>query len=159
MNSQFLLGLLLTLLPVFELRAGLPVIVDYALKNNLFLFPLFLLVIFLNILVIFIAYFLLDFLNKELDNVGEYHKIAGMFLKRIRKKAKKIDSKIGFWKYFALTVLVAIPLPGTGAWTGTIVAWILGLSRQKSFIAISVGVLIAGVLVLAASLGAFRFFY
>jgi uncharacterized membrane protein len=57
--------------------------------------------------------------------------------------------------YIALMIFVAIPLPGTGAWTGTLIAWTLGLNRLKSFIAIAVGVLIAGLLVLLLSLGVF----
>jgi len=53
---------------------------------------------------------------------------------------------------------VAVPLPGTGAWTGTMVAWIIGLDRFKSFIAISAGIIIAGLFVLLFSLGLFGFY-
>jgi len=50
-------------------------------------------------------------------------------------------------------ILVAIPLPGTGAWTGSFVAFLLGLDRRRAFMAIAWGVLIAGVLVTLATLG------
>ena len=56
-------------------------------------------------------------------------------------------------------LLVAVPLPGTGAWTGALIAWVLKLNRLKSFIAISAGIIIAGILVLSASLGFFSGVY
>ena len=53
----------------------------------------------------------------------------------------------------ALTLFVAIPLPATGAYTGTIIAWLLNLNYKKSFFAIAAGVIIAGIIVTALSTG------
>ena len=53
METQILIGLLLTMLPVFELRGGLPIIVEYVVRNGLSIWPYFLIVLILNILVFF----------------------------------------------------------------------------------------------------------
>ena len=53
---------------------------------------------------------------------------------------------------------VAIPLPGSGAWTGTLIAWIIGLDRLKSFVAITFGVIVAGLIILLVSLGSLGLF-
>jgi uncharacterized membrane protein len=77
----------------------------------------------------------------------------------MHKKAKKVENRFEKFEYLSLVLFVAIPLPGTGAWTGALVSWILGLNRWKSFIAIAFGVTIAGFLVLLLSLGFFNWFY
>jgi uncharacterized membrane protein len=63
---------------------------------------------------------------------------------------KKIVEKYG---YLGLILFVAIPLPMTGAWTGGLVASFLGLNIPKSFLSISIGVIIAGIIVLLVSVG------
>ena len=79
------------------------------------------------------------------------------FLRRVvvflERKADK-DSKM-FYRYelLGLCILVAIPLPGTGAWTGALVASVLRLRLKTAFPAIALGVVIAGVLVLVLSCG------
>ena len=155
MNVQLLLGFLLTLLPVFELRGGLPVIVEYTVRNNLPIWPYFLIVIILNILLIFLIFLFFDFLHKLFMRIKFYRKVVGKVLDRVQKKVDKVQKRMDRWGYLALMFLVAIPLPGTGAWTGTLVAWVMGLDRLKSFIAIALGVIIAGFLVLFLSLGFF----
>lgn len=155
MDIQILIGLLLTVLPVFELRGGLPIIIEYVIKNNLSILPYFLLVLALNISVIFFIFLFLDFLHNVFMKWRWYAKIIGRILNRIQKKVDKIELKMNKWGYLALVFFVAIPLPGTGAWTGTIAAWIIGLDRLKSFIAIAMGVIIAGLLILLFSLGIF----
>ena len=156
---QLFLGLLLTVLPVTELRVGLPVIVDYCLREGVSIWPWFILVIILNILVIFFIFFFLDFLHERMMSLNWYSRIIGRYIERMHKKAEKLDMKIQEVGFVALLLFVAIPLPGTGAWTGTVIAWILGLERLKSFIAISLGIIIAGFLVLLVSLGVLNLFY
>ena len=63
------------------------------------------------------------------------------------KKRDKID-KYGIW---GLLIFVAIPLPGTGAWTGSLLASLLNLDRKKSFGVISIGVFVAGLIISVAS--------
>ena len=157
MNKQLLLGLLLTILPISELRIGLPVVIDYALKNSFNIFPLFLLVLALNIGVIFFIFFFLDFLHDKLMKWTFYRKVVDKPLARFRKKAKKFEeNKRG--EFFGLFLLVALPLPGTGAWTGTLISWILGIDRKKSILAISLGVVVAGLIVLFSSIGLLSLF-
>jgi len=63
--------------------------------------------------------------------------------------------KYGFW---GLMIFVAIPLPGTGAYSGSIAALILGMNKVKAFISISLGVIIAGIIVALATTGVVKLF-
>ena len=69
--------------------------------------------------------------------------------KRVEKKRDLIER----YGYVGLTLFVAVPLPVTGAWTGSLLAFLLGLNKFKSFLAISVGVSLAGIIVTLTSLG------
>jgi len=158
MDVQVLIGLLLTILPFVELRGGLPVIVEYAVRNNVSIWPYFLIVLILNILLIFLIFMFFDFLHEIFMRVKWYRVAVGRVLKRVQRKVDKIELKMDRWGYFALMLFVAVPLPVTGAWTGTIAAWVMGLDRFKSFIAISAGIIIAGLLVLLLSFGLFGFY-
>jgi len=159
MNTQILLGFFLTILPVFELRGGLPIIVEYCIRNGLSVWPYFILVLVLNILVILVIFLFFDFLHESFMRLKFYRFVVGRWIDRAQKKAARVKKKFDRWGYLALMLFVAVPLPGTGAWTGTLVAWILGLDRKKSFLAIALGVVIAGFLVLFASLGLVSWFY
>jgi len=159
MDAQILIGLLLTILPIFELRGGLPFVVEYCLSNGLSIWPYFLLVVVLNILVVLLLFLFFDFLHDSFMRLRPYRFVVGKWVERTRKKAGDVWRRFDRWGYLALVAFVAIPLPGTGAWTGTLIAWILGLDRKKSFAAIAAGVVIAGLLVLFASLGLLSWFY
>ncbi|WP_276876702.1 COG2426 family protein [Anaerococcus hydrogenalis] len=63
------------------------------------------------------------------------------------KKAKKKEGNIKKYEYLGLFLFVAIPLPGTGIWMGSLIASILGLKKMKSFLTISVGNVIAGIII------------
>ncbi|MEA2112353.1 MAG: small multi-drug export protein [Patescibacteria group bacterium] len=158
MDAQILWGFFLTVLPVFELRGGLPIIVEYTVRNGISIWPYFLIVLVLNILVIFLIFMFFDSLHKLLINWRFYRRATGVILTRIQKKVEKVQRRMDSWGYFALMCFVAIPVPGSGAWTGTLVAWILGLDRWKSFVAIASGVIISGLLILFLSLGFFSGF-
>jgi uncharacterized membrane protein len=93
-------------------------------------------------------------------------KIFRPIVKWVREKADKYKGKIiksegnetlnaGF--FLALMMFVAIPLPGTGAWTGSLVAALFGLPKRSSLLAISLGVLICGVIMCLASYGVLGF--
>ncbi len=78
-------------------------------------------------------------------------------LKKGEKAGHKLLKKTGnYGTYFALYLFVAIPIPGTGAWTGTLAASILKLDFKKTLIAVMAGVLTAGLIMLAVSLGFFK---
>lgn len=158
MDIQILIGLLLTVSPIFELRAGLPIVIEYVVRNNLPVLPYFLLVLALNICVIFLIFVFFDFVHGALMKWKWYRKVIGRVLNRIQKKVGKVRANMNKWGYFALMIFVAVPLPGSGAWTGTMIAWIMGLDRLRSFAAIATGVIIAGLIVLLFSFGLFNGF-
>lgn len=157
-DVQILIGLLLSVLPVFELRGGLPVIVEYAVRNGVSVWPYFLMVLILNMLVILLIFMFFDFFHDIFMRVKWYRSVVGSVLRRVQKRVDKVERKMDRWGYIGLMLFVAVPLPATGAWTGTIVAWIMGLDRLKSFFAIAAGVVIAGLIVLTISLGLFGVF-
>ena len=84
--------------------------------------------------------------------------IGGFFtwcLQKGEKGGRKLEEKAGKGLYWALFLFVGIPVPGTGAWTGMLAASILNMDFKKSTLAALGGVLLAGTIMLAASLGVF----
>lgn len=73
-----------------------------------------------------------------------------------QKSGDKLLRKAKSGVYFALFLFVAVPIPGTGAWTGTLAASILNLDFKKTMVAIIAGILVAGVIMLLVSLGVFK---
>ena len=97
--------------------------------------------------------FILIFINKILhlishSKISFFNKPAGFILKKADKNKDKI-TKYATWGLF---LFVAIPLPGTGGWTGALLASLLHLDKKKSFIVISLGVFIAGLIITLLSL-------
>ena len=94
--------------------------------------------------------FIFFFARKVLE-WGKDKKVIGKFftfcLEKGHKGGKKLEEKAGKGLYWALFLFVGIPLPGTGAWTGTLAASILDMDFKKSVIAALCGVLLAGVIV------------
>lgn len=88
---------------------------------------------------------------------GKDKKYIGKFftfcLNKGHKAGEKLRGKTGWGLFIGLMLFVGLPLPGTGAWTGTMAASILDLNFKKSMLAIALGVIIAGVLVTLASCG------
>ncbi len=158
MNLKLFYAILLTIMPVTELRIGLPIAISYAKEQNIPVSLVFILIVLINILLIFLIFFFLDKLHPLLMKWNFYAKTFGKFLKKFQRKVDKFEKKHETLGILALTLFVGIPLPGTGAWTGCILAWLLGLDRKKSILAISLGVFIAGLFILLFSLGFINFF-
>ncbi len=146
--NLLILAILLTILPVSELRGGLPVALIYAFKNNISIPLVFLIIVLINILLIFFIFFFLDHLHQKLLNNKFYKKLFKKYVERNRGKIEKFKKKYKKSGFLALALFVGIPIPGSGAWTGVLIAWLLDLERKKSIIAISLGVLIAGLIIL-----------
>ncbi|MGA8849182.1 MAG: small multi-drug export protein [Dehalococcoidia bacterium] len=135
--------LLTTILPISELRGGIP------LGISLGLYPwfTFFIAVIANALIFFPIFFALRlFYDKLLSRIPLFNK----YLDNLRKRGKPKVDKYGFW---GLALFVAVPLPLTGAYTGTILAWLLGMNWRKAFLAVGLGVIIAGVVVLLITLG------
>jgi len=143
MTSETAWFLLLTVLPISELRGGIPLGISLGL-NPMFTFFA---AIIANALVFFPVFFGLRlFYHRILCHIPFFDK----YLTSVWKRGKPKVDKYGFW---GLTLLVALPLPITGAYTGTALAWLLGMDGKRAFPAIGLGVTIAGVIVLLLTLG------
>lgn len=140
-------------LPVIELRGGIPLAVNYAIKNNIPSFLAFFLCVIANILIIFFIFYFLDNLHKVFLKNSLYNKLFNLHIKKMQKKVDKFEEKYSAIGFLALVLFVAVPLPGTGAWTGSLISWLLDLDRKKSILAISTGVILAGILVLLMTFG------
>lgn len=132
--------ILVTLLPWIELRGAIPL----AVKNHeACMIPLILAV---NIFIFFPVYFGLELLYEYI--VG--NSLAKRKLEKTRKRARPYVEKYGM---VGLLLFVAIPLPGTGAYSGSAAAWLLDLDWRHSLLAVASGVAIAGVIVFLLSTG------
>ncbi len=143
MTREIAWVLLATVSPISELRGGIPLGISLGLDP---LFTFFIAII-ANALIFFPVFFALRlFYDKLLFRIPLFNK----YLDSVRKRGKPKVEKYGFW---GLTLFVAIPLPITGAYTGTILAWLLGMDWKKAFPAVGLGVIVAGVVVLLITLG------
>lgn len=139
--------ILLSLLPISELRGAIPLAIASGIK------PLnaFLIAVIANCLVVPIVFFFLDLLHKHFYSIGIYRRLFDRYIERTRIKFEKhAGSK---FEFIALCLFVAIPLPMTGAYTGTVAAWLFNLNRKKSYLAVMLGVLIAGIIVTVLAVG------
>lgn len=157
--SKLLYAILFTIAPLTELRVGLPLAISYGIENDIPLILMFLTIVLVNILIIFVIFFLLDNAHHILMNSKIYKTLFNAYIQRLQKKVNKFEKRYNQLGFFALVLFVAIPLPGTGVWTGSILSWILRLDRKKSIIAISLGVIIAGLLIFLGTLGFIHIFY
>lgn len=137
---------LMAMVPVIELRGaipygviqGLPVVhaMLIAMAGNLLPIP---------ILIVFTR------------NVFEWLKGKSAWLKRFVNRLESVadekKSTVEKWEFLGLVILVAIPLPGTGAWTGALVAAMMDMRLKRAFPAVVIGVIIAGIVVSALTFG------
>ena len=136
---------IISMLPLLELRGGL---LAASILNVSFL-PGYILSILGNVLPI---PFLLLFLEKILNWLGKFKstkKIVNKFEKKVLSKKDQIDK----YGYIGLMLFVGIPLPGTGAWTGSALAVLLGMDRKKSFFYILLGVILSSIIMSIISYG------
>ena len=139
-----LLSLLLSLLPISEVRGAIP----FALARGIELVPAYLLGVSANALVGPLVFLFLSTLHRFFSRLRFYTKV---YEKVVEKSRQRVHRKIEKYGYAGLVLFVAIPLPITGAYTGAIGAWVLGMDSRRSFAAIAAGVAIAGVVVSAVS--------
>ena len=136
---------IISLMPILELRGGL---LAASLLDIEFVRAAIICVVG-NVLPIPIV---LLFLKKVLELFEKWHvtkKIVNWLEKKVEEKREQIDK----YGYLGLILFVGIPLPGTGAWTGSLIAVTLGMSRKKAFICILLGVSIAAVIMSILSYG------
>lgn len=145
MDSGYLWVFLMAATPIWELRGSIPAgmfalnlpwpgVFIASLLGNIFPVPLILL--------------FLDPLSKFLSRIKLMEGILNWVLQRTRRQSTLVEK----YERIGLMLFVAVPLPGTGAWSGALVAFLLGMNFKSAFWPIALGVLIAGVIVLTLCL-------
>ncbi|MGN0749299.1 MAG: COG2426 family protein [Treponema sp.] len=151
MIKNYLIIFLISMVPLIELRGAIPV----SQAMQLPVIPSYIICILGNMIPVPIIYL---FARKFLE-WGQNKKIIGgicrFFLEKGTKAGDKLQSKAGRGIFLALLLFVGIPLPGTGAWTGTLAASFLNMKFKQTVIAVMLGVLLAGLIMMAGSLGLF----
>lgn len=136
----------MSMIPVIELRGALP----YGVIGGLSVQEAFIISVLGNLVPV---PFIIFFIRKVFEWMrGKSDKLNRVVL-RMEAKADAKKDIVQKAEFFGLVVLVAIPLPGTGAWTGALVAAMLDMRLRRAFPAIAIGVIIAGLIVSALTFG------
>lgn len=127
-------------LPIFELRLAIPL--------GLFVFHLPLVTVFIlsligNIIPILPLLLFYKYFFHRLQRLRYIGKFFSWWFKHVEHKSKSIER----WGFWGLVIFVAIPLPGTGAWTGVLAATLYKMDIKKAFLANALGVIFAGIIV------------
>lgn len=151
MFKKYLIVFLIAMVPLIEIRGAVP----YAVGFQLPLVPSCIVAVLGNMLPV---PFIFLFARRILVWGKDKKYIGGFFtwcLEKGEKGGRKLEEKAGRGLYWALFLFVGIPLPGTGAWTGTLAASMLNMDFKKTVIAVIGGVALAGLIMLLGSLGVF----
>lgn len=142
---------LVSMLPVLELRFSIPV----GAAAGMNIFECYFISIIGNLLPIpFILIFIkkiIEYMN--VSKISFFRKVSGFLI----RKAEKRSDKVNKYSVLGLFLFVAIPIPGTGAWTGALIASLMEMRFKRAFPAIVAGVLVAGAIMCAASYGVVSF--
>ena len=154
---NFLGVFLLSMVPILELRGALPIGIGYAMASGIPEWVAYVICVIGNMIPVPFVYF---FARKFLV-WGSDKKVIGKFFRFCLEKGehagKKLTNSAGKQGglLIALTLFVGIPLPGTGAWTGTLAASFLDMGIKKTTAAVSLGVIISGIIMGLLSAGVF----
>ena len=147
MLKHCLIVFLVSMVPVIELRGAIP----YGVAFDLPLWLTYLIALVGNMLPVPFIYLI----ARKVLEWGQDKPVIGSFfgwcLKKGRQGGEKLKTKAGKGLFWALLLFVGIPLPGTGAWTGTLAASILDMGLRKSALACMGGVILAGIIMGALS--------
>jgi uncharacterized membrane protein len=149
--AKELVVLVTSALPILELRGGIPVAI------GLFDFPWYyalLLAIIGNLLPVPFILFFLNSATRVLSRVPFFDRFLTWLFERTRRRGRIIEK----YKRIGLILFVAIPLPVTGAWTGSLAAVLFGLRFRHAMSSIFIGILIAGAIVTCLSLSGLALF-
>ena len=149
--THYIIVFLISMVPLIELRGSM----IYAAGVGLPLLPAYVTAIIGNMLPVPFIFF---FARKVLEWGAAKPVIGGFFrfcLATGKKGGDKLQAKAGRGLFVALLLFVGIPLPGTGAWTGTLAASLLDMDFKSSVIAVMCGVLLAGIIMGLAGTGLF----
>lgn len=136
---------IISLMPILELRGGLIAATLLGLKG----LPSFIICFIGNIIPIpFILWFITPLFTKMKKT-----KLFSGLVEKLEKKAMSKKDQIERLQYLGLMLFVGIPLPGTGAWTGSLIAALLDMDKKKAMLATILGVIMAGIIMMIFSYG------
>jgi uncharacterized membrane protein len=147
LSGNLLLTLLVATVPVLELRGAIP----FGVARGLNIWAAIITAVLGNLLPV---PFILLFIRKIFAWLRERHEGLNALVCRLEARAESKMDTVLRYAFWGLVILVAVPLPGTGAWTGALVAAMMDMRLKRAFPAIAVGVAIAAVIVSVITYGA-----
>ena len=151
MITNYLIVFFISMVPIIELRGAIPVAVAMGL-DPVWSYIICILGNMLPVPIIYLFARKVLLWGKDKKYIGKFFTFC---IEKGEKGGEKLKSKAGKGLFVALMLFVGIPLPGTGAWTGTLAASFLNMGFKKSIIAVMLGVIIAGIIMALASMGLF----
>ena len=148
-TKAFLLTFLISMLPIVELRGAIPFAAAIETIPKITFLEAFPIAVIGNIIPVPFIIIFFNFFFKIFRNV----KYIGPIFTKVHNKAAKHADKIQRYAYWGLFIFVAIPCPGTGAWTGAVIASVLEMKLKKAFPIILLGVLTSGLIMGIISYG------
>ena len=139
---------IISMSPFFELRLSIPLGIFY---YDVPIMTAFILSCLGNILIILPTIFMLKVVVRKLMSFSNF--LNNFFTKLFEKTRAKHTKKFDLYGALALILIVAVPLPGTGAYSGALIAYIFGVPLKRAFPLLSVGVVLAGIIVMIVSGG------
>ena len=156
MLTKYLSIFVVSMIPIIELRGAMIMAAGWQLD----FFKSLLICVIGNMLPVPIIYLFAHKVLIILSKTKPFSKFANFFLEKGKKAGEKLTEKAGKkGTFFALLLFVGIPLPGTGAWTGTLGASLLDLGFKKSVVAVLCGVILAGIIIGVLSSLGFAFLF
>lgn len=140
-----ILVFIISLLPILELRGGLIAAALLELKP----IPSYIISIVGNILPVPFILLLINKILSWMRNSKHFKKIAEWLDKKVEKHKGQIEK----YGYLGIVLFVGIPLPGTGAWTGSLIASVLEMDKKKTFLAVLIGIFLASIIMMVLSFG------
>ena len=150
--GKIIMTFLISMVPVIELRGAIPI----AVANGLNYWVAVAVAIIGNLVPV---PFIILFIRKIFELMRKWSSKLDSIVTKLENRAKKKSDVVQKFAFWGLFILVAIPLPGTGAWTGALVAAMLDMRLRRAFPAIALGVIAAAVIVTFVTYGAEVLFF
>lgn len=150
--GKIVMTLIISMVPVIELRGALPIAVANGLQ-----YPIAIIVSIIGNLIP--VPFIIIFIRKIFEWMRRISKKLDLLVSKLEARAESKSDVVQKYAFWGLFILVAIPLPGTGAWTGALVAAMLNMRLKKAFPAIALGVVGAAAIVTFVTYGADLLFF
>lgn len=145
-SGEFFYTMLMSMVPIVELRGGIP----FGVALGLDIWPAYVAAVIGNMIPV---PFIIIFIRRIFQWMRVHMPRLNSLVDKLERKAHLKGRKVSKYKYLGLMIFVAIPLPGTGAWTGSLAAAFLDMRLRKAIPSVFLGVLIAGVLISAITYG------